>query len=178
MHFDKIRMRAPKATLEAGYLNPFSFCFRFSEKKISLACEFRGGWASGRKNHLKSRAMQTRGSACHKDGSSKGRLPKICAHRAVSQTANTNVCPADWRGFFDCGRREAFPYLPFAPDFPCLLAFLQAGQRTGSFSKPFSLKKSCSPFENTNSLPQSRQTSILSLICSFCIFRPSLLLIA
>ena len=99
MHFDKIRMRAPKATLEAGYLNPFSFCFRFSEKKISLACEFRGGWASGRKNHRKSRAMQTRGSACHKDGSFESILRETQALRAHPLTA-TNARPAKLAGLF------------------------------------------------------------------------------
>ena len=38
----------------------------------------------------------------------------------------------------------------------------QAGQRLGSFWKPFCAKNSCSLAEKTNSLPQSRQVRVLS----------------
>jgi hypothetical protein len=44
-----------------------------------------------------------------------------------------------------------------------LRAARQAGQRPGSFSKPFSAKNSCSDEEKRNSLPQSLQVKVLSV---------------
>ena len=122
----------------------------FRRKKISLACEFRGGpagflitaRAAASKITKKAGRCKPAAMICHKDGSSKSRLPKlICAAPYPKQQIQTHAPPIG--GAFLLRRDGAAPpaYLPFWPVFSCFLAFRQAGQRTGSFSKPFSLKK-------------------------------------
>ncbi len=50
-----------------------------------------------------------------------------------------------------------------APERSLRLAARQVGQRWGSFIRPFSRKKVCSPTVNTNVHPHSRHLSVLSL---------------